>query len=379
MLTEDQEQALAAAFRPHYPIEDPGSFFGRQEELSRVKAGIREPGQHVIIYGERGAGKTSLANVATSGNKTVKIFCEKEVDFHRLAKHIVQEYQKVDPERLVYDAQKDRVTVEGAVLPLSALDGNALRSVLHPTSPLILILDELDRIKNASVIESLGEFAKNVSTYQKNITLIFVGVALTTDGLLKGHASVFRNLKNIPLGRMEDDELKEIINHGEAVLGIGFLPDIVIEIMELGDNMPYYLHLIATNAARVTLEDGATTVEQTHLNRGIQAAARDADHTLREAYDLAVLSVKGSEIYRYILWALASRSNASHKIADLKPAVDRYAKDEGNNPVSVQAIGQALKALASEKKGSIVSKHGNFFHMLTHPLMKGYIRIAMRK
>jgi energy-coupling factor transporter ATP-binding protein EcfA2 len=378
MLTDEQLEKLTVAFRPHYPIEDPSSFFGRQDELRRVREGIVQPGQQIVIYGERGAGKTSLANVATNGLDHIQVFCEEKVNFAGLAGHIVQEYQKLKPSRLTYDAARDRVTVEGSVLPLSKLDGNSLRRILPATDKLCIILDELDRVKDASVIADLGEFAKNVSTYQKNITLIFVGVANTTKELLKGHASVFRNLKDIPLGRMEPEELKEIVEHGEVVLGIKFEANVVTEIIELSDRMPYYLHLLATNAAAAALDAGASKVNKSHLNQGIQTAAKDADQVLSEAYSQAILSVKGSSIYRYVLWALAAGSGASHKVGDIQELVNQYAADEGLPSVSIQATGQALKKLATEHKGCIVAQSSKFFYMLSHPLMKGYIRLIRR-
>jgi Holliday junction resolvasome RuvABC ATP-dependent DNA helicase subunit len=379
MLTEEQNTKLKAAFRPHSAIEDPDSFFGRKDELARVKAGIFQPGQHVVIYGERGAGKTSLANVATDRIGHIQIFCEEKIDFARLAKHIVQEYQKFDPAKLNYDALRDRVTVDGVVLPLGNLDGNSLRRILPSDIPLCIVLDELDRIKDAAVIADLGEFAKNLSTYQNNLTLIFVGVANDAKSLLKGHASVFRNLKDVPLGRMEIAELKDIIKNGESILKIQFLSEIIEEIIAISDRMPYYLHLLATNAAEACLEAGAKKVDDTHLNLAIQAAAQDADQTLSEAYNLAILSVKGSPIYRYSLWALAERAGVSHKVSEIEKLVNEYAIAEGKDRVSVQAIGQALKALGTENKGSIVTQNGKFFHSLTHPLMKGYIRLIRRK
>lgn len=61
-----QRRALiASAFTPASPISSTDLFAGRMNHLIRVADAILERGQHVVLYGERGVGKTSLANVAS--------------------------------------------------------------------------------------------------------------------------------------------------------------------------------------------------------------------------------------------------------------------------------------------------------------------------
>lgn len=378
-LTPEQRTKLTIAFRPHSPIEDPSSFFGRQEELERVKDGIFEPGQQIIIFGERGAGKTSLANVATSGLERIQVFCEENANFAILAKHIVLEYQKLKPALVNYDAQRDRIVVGGAVMTMNSLDGNSLRNILPPDAQLCIILDELDRLKDAATIASLGELAKNVSTYQPKITFVFIGVAETAQELLKGHKSNFRNLKDVSLGRMEMGALSEIIANGEKILELTFSDRVKELIIDLSDMLPYYLHLLATNSAKAALLAGRNHVDIEHLNTGAQDAAKDADQTLSESYEHARLSVKSSNIYRYALWALAARAGNSHSISQLLIIANQFATRDGNPLMTVQSLGQAVKTLASAKKGEIITSKSSGFYSFSHPLMKGYIRLVMER
>src|SRR4051812_31280854 len=55
--------AIAEAFRPGAPIDRAALFAGRSETLSDVIRAVAQRGQHVILFGERGVGKTSLANI----------------------------------------------------------------------------------------------------------------------------------------------------------------------------------------------------------------------------------------------------------------------------------------------------------------------------
>ena len=57
-------EILAEAFSPSAPITSKKSFYGRYDQLSKVENAVLEKGQHIIMYGERGVGKTSLANIA---------------------------------------------------------------------------------------------------------------------------------------------------------------------------------------------------------------------------------------------------------------------------------------------------------------------------
>src|ERR1700731_4500181 len=50
-------------FKPRTPITVKELFAGRWGELKTIQDATHQAGLHVVIYGERGVGKTSLANV----------------------------------------------------------------------------------------------------------------------------------------------------------------------------------------------------------------------------------------------------------------------------------------------------------------------------
>src|SRR5687768_8703545 len=64
---EQIEKRLDAAqvFTPSAPIQQDALFAGRKAQINRVIDVIGQRGQHAILFGERGVGKTSLANVLT--------------------------------------------------------------------------------------------------------------------------------------------------------------------------------------------------------------------------------------------------------------------------------------------------------------------------
>ena len=65
MADQFQEKAfmLGTVFKPTSPINREDLFAGRQSQRQDVLDAINQQGQHAVLYGERGVGKTSLANM----------------------------------------------------------------------------------------------------------------------------------------------------------------------------------------------------------------------------------------------------------------------------------------------------------------------------
>src|SRR5689334_13195709 len=56
---------VRSIFTPHQPIQSIELFFGRSKEVSAIIEQLNTPGQHALLFGDRGVGKSSLANVAS--------------------------------------------------------------------------------------------------------------------------------------------------------------------------------------------------------------------------------------------------------------------------------------------------------------------------
>ena len=69
-------ERIATSFRPSEPI-DSKAFAGRESQITDVINACVQRGQHAVIFGERGAGKTSLVNTLCKmlGHKFVMPKC----------------------------------------------------------------------------------------------------------------------------------------------------------------------------------------------------------------------------------------------------------------------------------------------------------------
>jgi transcriptional regulator with AAA-type ATPase domain len=83
----EREAEVRRAFSPSAPIKRRDLFAGRTQQLMTVSEALVEPGQHVVIYGERGVGKTSLATVCAdviaraSKISAIKVNCQSSDNF----------------------------------------------------------------------------------------------------------------------------------------------------------------------------------------------------------------------------------------------------------------------------------------------------------
>jgi hypothetical protein len=374
-LSPELRSKLDIAFRPHAPIDNPDEFQGREHERERVENALSVPGLHVVIFGERGAGKTSLANVATAKLSPIKVFCGKDFTFSDLCRSVLLNLVGKDPQRLIYDAKTQTVRSGGITLDTNGLSADDFRALLPP-GPLLIVADELDRIQNIDAIARLAELCKNLSTNRPDVKFVLIGVASTADDLLHGHASIVRNLRQVPLERMAENELLKIIARGESILGVRFDGIVKKRLVEVSDKLPYYVHLIAVNAAEVALNRASATVEVSDFERGLKAAARDCDAELSTAYEVAIPSMRESEIYRRIVWAMAEGDARVSPPAAITLRVNAIAAVENDEPVTVQAVGAALKKLIAAKRKSILKKEQSGLYRFSNPLMRGYVRLV---
>jgi ABC-type multidrug transport system ATPase subunit len=90
---------ISNVFRPGAPIDESTLFAGRLDQIHDVMSGIVQAGRHVIMFGERGVGKTSLAKVmadflSKAGLQVLNsgtINCDGTDDFHGLWHKVFRE------------------------------------------------------------------------------------------------------------------------------------------------------------------------------------------------------------------------------------------------------------------------------------------------
>lgn len=301
---------LRTIFRPSSPTDDRNLFRGRMREIESVMAGLQEIGQHVVVYGERGVGKTSLSFVArglfqviTPGAAlAIRLQCYDGDDFTAVWKGFFRsfrvELEKLDqPSREAVEDLLDRVETLLVFPDSDRLTPDIVADALQLISSrvsLLVVLDEFDRLGGWQNTIPFADLIKFLSDSLIPMTLLIVGVADNIDGLIQGHQSVARNLRQVAMPRMTEAELSEIVSGGylaysektgDSLESDQTAPQMIARIAQ---GFPYYAHLLGGAAGARAIHDGRRVVDRDTVYRAMVDAIDDASQTIRSLYSLAV-------------------------------------------------------------------------------------------
>jgi len=388
------------AFNPYAPIDLPEFFAGRIKHIERLKAEIDSPGRQAAVFGERGVGKTSLAKLAyfflrRDEEHTHFVRCERASTFDTIFTDVLSSAG--------FDVVLNGVEFEGdrhgavALGPVSIGGARRLRktyrrlSAGRQISPRLLlevfgerngliIIDEYDRVTDPTTHTRMAELLKHFSDARSLTKIILVGVAETLTQLIGEHESLARSLAQIELDRMSDDELGDIIVRAEQHTGCAVKASVKHRIVRLADGFPYFVHLIGRNAARWAgrelLRDphAKVVVADEEYSEGLREALLNAEASLSEQYQQAVVTTRRpTEKYTLVLWSMAL-------VAEREVQVQRIAESAAffaTETFQASSFSYTLGELASERRGSILTKVREGYYKFTDPLMRPYIRSVM--
>jgi len=217
-------------FTPTSPIDERSLFAGRDEQVRLVVDVVNQKGQHAILYGERGVGKTSLANVLSSflgvpGSTIVapRVNCDSTDSFGSVWRKIFDQIQLNRSVQLAgFGRQPEATTFSAGEILGSASTPDDVRrglTLLSQASLPILIVDEFDRLEEAPR-RAFADTIKMLSDHAVGATILLVGVADSVEQLIQGHQSVERALVQIRMPRMSEGEIIRIIRLGLKRLGM---------------------------------------------------------------------------------------------------------------------------------------------------------------
>lgn len=378
--------SVSQVFTPSAPIDKQSLFSGRVSQLHTVINAVTQKGQHVILFGERGVGKTSLANVISEMMKSYGIQasnsgvinCDGTDTFSSLWHKVFQE--------LTISMNKSTI----GFAPIQSWESFSLSSFAPETiapdtvrlllqnyfQNSIIIIDEVDRIQNQEVTALLADTVKTLSDHAVNTTIILVGVADSVDNLIAEHASVERSLVQVQMPRMSTEELKEILNKGLNFLHMNIDEKVANQIALLSQGLPHYAHLLALHAAQSSAIDNRNDIEHRDLSNAISMAVKKAQRSIITSYHKAVVSHRDT-LYTEVLLACALA-----KIDDL----GFFSASDVRKPMSIimnknydiSAFSRHLNDFCEEKRGPIFQRTGSprsYRFRFINPLMQPYVII----
>ena len=374
-----------SVFAPAVPVSEQSLFAGRMSEIRRVVDAINQRGRHAVVYGERGVGKTSLANIIstkfTAGTREVvapRINCDGTDNFSSLWKKVFAEVDLIKKKRQAPGFQMT-VFVEtvkaSEVVPDDVTPDHVRRllTLLGEDKLIILVFDEFDRITDADTRRAMADTIKALSDHDVDATVIIVGVGDSVDELIAEHRSIDRALDQIPMPRMRREEIYELLRNGAGRLGIKITQQAQLRIALLSQGLPHYAHLLALHSVRTALDDGTASVEVSHVSNAIAKAAAGSQRSLLSDLQKATTSPqKGKHLYREVLLACAMAKTDQFGFfyaADVRGPLSTIMR----KPYAIPSFAKHLNDFCHTEKGPVLQKVGvkhKFRYRFINPLLQ---------
>jgi Cdc6-like AAA superfamily ATPase len=389
------QSGVREVFTPHRPVKVIDHLFGRGHEVAALIQQINTPGQHALLYGERGVGKSSLANVAAElllQMLTEHLYpsrCDSASTFESILRAPLAD-AGVDIELVEQTLTHSDESTRGASVRIIEARGATADSsvrIYRPTIPIspsraaellaslqgLLVVDELDSVA-LDEKRKLAEFIKLLSDADSEFKVLAVGIADTADELTGGHPSVARCLKETRVPRMSESGLREIVTGGQQAVGLVFTDPAITAIVRVSSGYPHFTHLLCLKAAEAAIVEQRGDIDRADVQNAMDAARVDAEGTLKRVYEDAVRSY-GTDMYRHILQAAANLTRVDRiefTASDFRASVEHVT----GAPITQGSLNNHLKRLVSADGRCVLTRMAKGVYRFTDPRMPSYVRIA---
>lgn len=386
-MTDEDWDALrfeaSQVFSPSAPLDEADLFAGRSRELARMVEAVSERGKHVILFGERGVGKTSLANLfyklfppSLRHVISIREQADPSDDFTTLWRKV---FRDIDVQFTREDGQSDRRPVADWYPDKITPDDvrRELGNLFKATDIPIVIIDEFDKIKDIETPSMMANTIKYLSDYSVNCTVVLVGVAENIGELVGEHESIPRSLEQIPMPRMSPAELKEILEKITPRLGMKIEGNALWKIVNLSRGLPSYVHALGLYSVQYAITRKSLTIVEADVDRAIKRVLEKSEESVRDQYLKAVHSNRSDSLYREVLLACALAETDDRgtfaPLAVCEPLTGILKRDK---PVEIAAFQQHLQKFITAERGEVLVRRGrerNFRYRFRDPMMQPYV------
>ncbi|MDU9397560.1 ATP-binding protein [Pseudomonas sp. zfem003] len=291
-------------FTPSSEITDPEKFSGRTQELEKISLALQTDGAHIVIYGNRGVGKSSLTNqmcLLAQGNtkalqllstkpyinfnyKVIQFKCDDSVkNIETLLIRLLSSNEHLQP-YIPLSKSEERTELsasigfkgffgasgrsstsekkEGPTTDTVSHFNNAIRNLITTENceTVLIAIDEFDRISDKTGIASL------IKSCKKEVKFSLTGVSSNVKELLNDHSSLDRAIADgsIEVKPMTYEEACTIIDKAEKDTNheISFSDDARLYMFQVSRGHPFYIHLIGKHALLGSLKSAKKTSQE---------------------------------------------------------------------------------------------------------------------
>jgi hypothetical protein len=280
--------SLRDALGASQPVVSRDRFAGRHDSLAQLITAVEQQRLHVVIYGERGIGKTSLVHVFADTAREARYLviyssCGVETRFDDMFRAFAGKIPMLFHSDVLPTSSEsehglhfDSLLPEGHFGPREVSD---LFSNVVGTR-VILILDEYDRVADESFRRDVAELVKNLSDRAARVQLVLTGVASNLDELIGYAPSIRRNIVGLPMRPLQLSEVRAVLQLGEAATGLRFSDEAASMISTISAGSPYLVRLFGHRAGLAALDDGKPGVDAAHARAAVERVLTDWNASL---------------------------------------------------------------------------------------------------
>lgn len=387
MTKEEKLEILRRVFSPMSPIKSQDLFFGRSLQLDNVCDAINEQGQHAILFGERGVGKTSLGNIMATQLTNVfpvKITCTREYDFRSLWYRALQAIPIAtrtdgigfNPEQqITYSSLANQLANYEDLMPAH------IQYILTPvlSNRMLFVFDEFDNITKNTAREQFADLIKSLSDNCDNVTIVIIGISDNVVNLIGNHQSLERCMKQIKMPRMNSKELGDIIDNGLKALTLKVSNEVRKKIIDFSMGFPHYTHLLCKYGCKAAIDEEKTSYTSGHFKVATKLAIENVQEQIKDGYRKATFSSAQESQWEQVLFASAISQSDEYNCFTIKEISKQFSELSGK-ALSKVNITHNLGKLCQPDRGEILEKisvDGSVKYRFTNPLSKAFVKLKM--
>ncbi len=386
MNNETRLQLVYQIFSPSAPIENEALFIGRVEQLQKIKDAIEERGQHVVMYGSRGAGKTSIANIVCTIFENVvtsKITCNRSDSFFSIWEKALKKITFESNNKTIgYTGTEKKAIVRLSLPEKEYIEPADIEDIFQSLNENVLIVfDEYDCIEDLQAKLLMADTLKMMSDNVPNITVMIVGIAESVDELIGEHPSLERCIKQIDVPLMSDEDAENMIANNMRILEMEMSEEIVDRIVQYSSGFPHYIHSLCKFAVMNAIEEESDEIVTGNFDYAVAQSIENSDHSLSKAFKLAVATSKPKNQFEDVIFASINAETDEYDSFSSEDVLEKY-NSLTNKELKKESIVYNLGMLCKTERGVILEKvpfSGDTRYKFRNPLMKAYVKLRLHQ
>jgi KaiC/GvpD/RAD55 family RecA-like ATPase len=388
-------KALHTKLSPSDAIQTPELLRGRADQLSEIRQALFSAGRQIFIYGDRGVGKTSLAQTVafqhqSSERNPILVGCSPDSTCFSIARDIAREAFPTDPRTAKQTKQngmslsfkgvgaETRNSEEKCDFKLPESLNEAIRLLNyvaqnHSGHP-VVVVDEFDQISNKNEQIMFANLVKQVADKKVRLVLIFCGIGTSLDDLFNAHLSAPRYFHPVKLERLSYEARFEIVDSAAEHLGITVDNTTRWRIPMISDGFPHYVHLICEKLFwKVYLARNGGHVTGDLFEQALASAAEALEPELKKPYEKA--TKKYSNVREPILWAATDSDLFQRPSREVWQSYLRIMEELRQPPIDRTKFNSHMNEMKKPASGSILKGSRAGWYEYTEKVVRGYARL----